>query len=143
MHLPGRRRRLQREGERAVGVLVETGNLRGKLLVRYPDGSEHEVGIGNPFGANTDVRWRVGQKLPVRYDPKEPKSIVVDKAEMKAAAKQTSRRTDAAARDRAVRELRGEKSGGDGGPRLDPEVAASDPELAQLVEEAERDPGAD
>ena len=138
MRLPGSRGRLQREGEEAAGVLIETGALHGKLLVRYPDGSEIEVRIGNPFGDNTDPRWRVGQKLPVRYDPDDLTNVVVDKNELKAALKQTSHRIEEQARERAIRDLRGEKDDDDV-PELAPDVAASDPELAELVEDAKRE----
>jgi hypothetical protein len=141
MRLPGSRGRLQRQGETAVGVLIEAGILHGKLLVRYPDGSENEVRIGNPFGDNTDPRWRVGQKLPVRYDPNDLTSVVVDKAALKAALKQTTHRIEEQARAEAISELRGEKNDDDDVPDLDPEVAKFDPELAELVEHEKRERG--
>ena len=139
MRLPGSRGRLQRQGEKAVGVLIETGILHGNLLVRFPDGTENEVRIGNPFGDNTDSRWRVGMKLPVRYDPNDLTSVVVDKAALKGALKQTTQRVQEQARARAVRELRGEQNDDDDVPELDPEVAKSDPELAELVELEKRE----
>ena len=137
MRLPGSRGKLQREGEKAAGVLIDVGTLRGKLLVRYPDGAEIEVGIGNPFGDNTDPRWRVGMKLPVRFDPDDRTKVTVDKAEMKAAMKQATHRMEEQARESAIRNLRGEKDD-DGVPHLDPALAAADPELAELVEEERR-----
>jgi hypothetical protein len=139
MRLPGSRGRLQRQGEKAAGVLIDTGTLHGTLLVRYPDGSENEVRIGNPFGDNTDGRWRVGQKLPVRYDPNDPTSVVVDKAALKGALKQTTQRIEEQARAEAISALRGEKNDDDGVPDLDPAVAESDPELAELVEQEKRE----
>ena len=139
MRLPGSRGRVQREGETAAGVLVEAGLLRGKLLVRFPDGAEQEVSIGNPFGDNTDGRWRIGQKLPVRFDPDDRTNVVVDKAALKAALEQASTRVNEQARENALRDLRGEKADDRGVPTLDPAVAASDPELAELVEEAKRE----
>jgi hypothetical protein len=125
---------VKREGETAAGVLIEAGTLRGKLLVRFPDGAEQEVGIGNPFGDSEDVRWRVGQKLPVRFDPDDRTNVVVDKAALKAAFEQTSTRLKEQARADALRDLRGETADDSGVPTLDPAVAASDPELAELVE---------
>ena len=133
MRLPGSRGRLQRQGEKAVGVLLDAGLLHGNLLVRFPDGKEIEVKIGNPFGDNTDSRWRVGQKLPVRYDPDDLTNVVVDKAAIKAAQNQATHRMEEQVRERAVRELRGENPDEDV-PTLDPDLAASDPELAELVE---------
>jgi hypothetical protein len=65
--------------------------------------------------------------------------VVVDKAALKAALEQTTHRIKEQARAEAISELRGEKNDDDGVPDLDPEVAKSDPELAELVEYEKRE----
>jgi hypothetical protein len=118
LHLHGHRKKLLREGEHADAVvtectgvnLTEGGWSAYKLVleVHFPDGSQGElrekVGIGD-IGA---LRARVGEVLPVRYDPQDRSSAAIDLPAVRAQVEEAQRRVDqeALARGRSALEGR-------------------------------------
>jgi hypothetical protein len=117
MRMPGHRKKLLREGAQGQGVVTERegANLTAggfsayKLVleVRFPDGSQTEVRERINQTDIGPVRVMVGDLLPVRYDPRDQSSVVIDTPAIRAQAEEKQQRVDQESIARARRELGG------------------------------------
>ena len=116
MHLPGHRRKLLRDGAQADAVVTEceSKNLTEGgwsafelvLEVHFPDGSQSELREKVDVADIGGLRGRVGDVLPVRYDPQDRTSAVIDVPAIRAEVEEAERRLDqeAVARGRGALE---------------------------------------
>jgi hypothetical protein len=115
LHLPGHRKKLLRDGERAHAVVLqrEGANLTQHgfsayklvLEVRFPDGSQGELREKVDVGDIGRLRGQVGDVLPVRFDPQDRSAMTVDVLALRAEAEEADRRRDEAAIARGRRRL--------------------------------------
>jgi hypothetical protein len=117
MRLPGHRKKLLREGARAQGVVTESkgvnlaagGFTAHKLVleVHFEDGSQAEMRDKVNQGDIGPVLVKVGDILPVRYDPEDRSAAVIDVPAIRAQTDERQRQTDLETLARARRELEG------------------------------------
>lgn len=118
MTLFGRHKKLLRDGAQARAIVKEreganfthNGYTADRLVleVHFEDGSQVEI---RDKVDKEDVGYkliRVGDILPVRYDPKNRSAAVVDVAAIRAQAEASRQQVDQAALARARRELDGQ-----------------------------------
>ncbi len=114
MRLPGHRKKLLREGAQAQAVvtqcegadLTHNGFSNHKLVleIHFEDGSTAEI---HDKVSKTDVAplLKVGDILPVRYDPDDPSDALVDTPAIKAETDEKQSASQAAAVEQARRQL--------------------------------------
>jgi hypothetical protein len=116
MRLPGHRKKLLREGAQAQAVVTECeganlthngfSNWALVLEIHFEDGSTAEM---HDKVSKSDVAplLKVGDILPVRYDPDDHSDAVVDTPAVKAGADETRTAAQEAAVEQARRQLDG------------------------------------
>ena len=118
MHLPGHRKKLMREGAQAQAVvtgregvnLTEGGWSAYKLVleVHFPDGAQAEVQEKVHVADIGALRGRVGDVLPVRYDPEDRSEVMIDVPAIQAEGDAKRRRLDDEAVAAGRRRLEGQ-----------------------------------
>jgi hypothetical protein len=117
MRLPGHRKKLLRDGAQAQAIVKEqeganfsrNGFSADKLVleVHFEDGSQAVVSDKVDKEDAGYVLIKVGDILPVRYDPENRSDAVVDVAAVRAQAEESRRQRDQDTLARARRELDG------------------------------------
>jgi hypothetical protein len=119
MHLPGHRKKLLQEGAHADAVVTESQGARLTegggwsaydlvLEVHFPDGSQGELRERVDAADIGKLRGRVGEVLPVRYDPEDPSSAVIDVPAIQAEVDEANRLRDEEAVARGRRAIEGQ-----------------------------------
>jgi hypothetical protein len=118
LHLPGHRKKLLRDGAHADAVVTEHQGVRHTeggwsayelvLEVHFPDGSQAELRERVDVADIGKLRGRVGDVLPVRYDPEDRSAVVIDVPAIRAEVDEARRRLDEEAVARGRRALAGE-----------------------------------
>jgi hypothetical protein len=115
VRLPGHRKKLLRNGAQARAIVTESkaanivdggaSAFKLALEVQFPDGSKAPMREKVSLTDIGPVMVNVGDILPVRYDPEDRSTVVVDAPAIRAQSDQKRSQIDQAAVERARREL--------------------------------------